>query len=319
VEKGDSEFLVVDAANPLPASACLKMVDGRFDFSAAPALADRVRGSRIQMELKNDHFLTRELELPSRASDFLEGIVRTQIDRLTPWHAADAVFGWSEPIEAGPNRMVVRVVAAERTAIDPYLKTVETLGVHSVTAFTTPSDMEEGIAPIKIWEQQTGFDHNRIRKVAVIVLAIIVAVCAATVGGSSIVASMIDAQQAKLAQQISGIRRTLGMTPTAGLVSPADARRILAKRKHEIPLIVLVLETLSTILPDHTYVTEFSVEGDKLRIVGKTQDAASLIKLIEQSGFTRATFFAPTTRSASPAGERFHIEATVHPFKRSGS
>jgi len=59
-------------------------------------------------------------------------------------------------------------------------------------------------------------------------------------------------------------------------------------------------------------VTELRVEGNKLRLVGVTRDAPSLIALIEQSGrFTQATFFAPTTRSPSDQGERFHIEAAI--------
>ena len=76
--------------------------------------------------------------------------------------------------------------------------------------------------------------------------------------------------------------------------------------------LVIVLDTLSRILPDHTYVTELRVEGNKLRLTGVTKDAPSLIGLIEGSGrFRGATFFAPTTQLPSEAGEHFHIEADI--------
>jgi general secretion pathway protein L len=79
-------------------------------------------------------------------------------------------------------------------------------------------------------------------------------------------------------------------------------------------LTVLAVETLSKILPDDTYVTEVHVEGNKLRLTGTTRNAAALVGLIEQSGsFTRASFFAPTTRSPDSA-EHFNIEAIVQPF-----
>src|SRR5205085_12447690 len=95
----------------------------------------------------------------------------------------------------------------------------------------------------------------------------------------------------------------------------AGAERALERRKHQSPIAVMVLEALSQILPDHTYVTELRIEGDKLRVIGLTRDAPSLIGLMEQSSqFTRATFFAPTTRSPHEPGERFHIEARIEPY-----
>jgi general secretion pathway protein L len=95
---------------------------------------------------------------------------------------------------------------------------------------------------------------------------------------------------------------------------------MLAKRKQTSPSSVMVLEAISRVLPDSTYVTELRVEGDKMQVVGLTQDAPSLIKLLEQSPqFTRATFFAPTTRAQNDPGERFHIEAHITPYFGSGS
>jgi general secretion pathway protein L len=98
----------------------------------------------------------------------------------------------------------------------------------------------------------------------------------------------------------------------AGVARSASV--MLDRRKQETPATVIVLEALSAVLPDHTYVTELRVEGNRLQVIGVTQDAPGLIRLIEQSPhFTRATFFAPTTRSPSDPGERFHIEARIEP------
>ncbi len=97
----------------------------------------------------------------------------------------------------------------------------------------------------------------------------------------------------------------------AAIARPVAA---LERRKRETPASVIVLDALSEVLPDNTYVTELHLAGNKLQIVGITGDAPSLISLIEQSGqFTRATFYAPTTRSPSDPGERFHIEAQIEP------
>ena len=93
-----------------------------------------------------------------------------------------------------------------------------------------------------------------------------------------------------------------------------DASALLDRRKQETPATVIVIEALSEILPDDTYVTELRVEGNKLQITGVTRDAPALIRLIEQSPhFTRATFFAPTTRAPTDPGDRFHIEARIEP------
>jgi general secretion pathway protein L len=121
----------------------------------------------------------------------------------------------------------------------------------------------------------------------------------------------LDARQTDLSSRIAAQRARL----RAGRDSIRDSALAgLERRRHETPSSVIVLEALSQILPDHTYVTELRIQGDKMQVIGVTRDAPSLIRLIEQSPhFTRATFFAPTTRSPSEPGEHFHIEARIEP------
>jgi general secretion pathway protein L len=93
----------------------------------------------------------------------------------------------------------------------------------------------------------------------------------------------------------------------------------LERRKHATPSSAIIIEALSRVLPDDTYLTELRILGDKLQIVGVSKDAPSLIRLIEQTHhFSRAVFFAPTTRSPSEMGEHFSIEAHIEPVYTPG-
>ena len=67
--------------------------------------------SRVDAVLASSRFVFRPLELPRAANPFLEGVVRAQIDRLTPWSASDAAFGWSAPADVGSERIALTVAA----------------------------------------------------------------------------------------------------------------------------------------------------------------------------------------------------------------
>jgi general secretion pathway protein L len=304
-------------AKNVPANQCLRVIEGRFS-SLPNDIAAAFRSSRAELILQPDRFLFRPFELPTRAAEFLDGIIRAQIDRLTPWSANDAVFGWTPPGNAVNDRISLTVCAAPKIAVSPYVAALADLGVQSTVVSTRPEGSTDGV-PIKVMEHQGkgGLDRGRVRRVlaATLVLTGLSAGIASVI--DQFVSADLDDRKVDITRQISQWRATMLRD---GSVGPPSALRSLERRKRETPSSVIVIETLSRILPDHTYVTELRVEGDKLQIIGITHDAPALIPLIEQSrSFTRATFFAPTTRSAGDPGERFHIEAQIKPLFGSGS
>jgi general secretion pathway protein L len=138
---------------------------------------------------------------------------------------------------------------------------------------------------------------------------------AASLAIATYAGSMLSAQQHELQQQIAQRRAAFRISQSGG-----STEALLAKRKQTQASSVMVLEAISRVLPDSSYVTELRIEGDKVQVVGLTQDAPSLIRLMEQSPhLARATFFAPTTRGQNDPGERFHIEAHITPYFGSGS
>jgi general secretion pathway protein L len=318
IEEDDGTF-VVQKPGATPSGRPFERVriaDGRIAGAHADGVEQMLRGSRADVVLRSDRFLLRPLELPQRAGEFLDGVVRAQIDRLTPWSAADAVFGWSEPREAGPDRIAVTVAATARALVLPYVQALTALGAQAVTVSTLLPGSDAAPTPIKVLEHMISgaLDAARVRR-AVIALLLIAAVAAGvSFGASAVVTGNLSARQDELARRIAERRAAIRSgRERADLAS--TPQRMLERRKYESPSTVLVLDALSQILPDHTYVIELRIEADQLRVIGITRDAPSLIRLIEQNPlFSRATFFAPTTRSPSDPGERFHIEAHIEPM-----
>ena len=291
----------------------LRIVNGSVEGALPANLATALRGSRVELVLQPNRFLSRALELPKRATEFLDGIVRSQIDRLTPWTAEEAVFGWTSPNDLEKDRVQLTVVATARALIAPYLRAFSDLGADSIAVSTVVQPADAAAAPVKILEHSArgALDLRRVRgALAVVFVASGLSACIA-VAAAQFVTDAFDARQQDALRRIAERRAWMRREDVTGSL---PAHRLLERRKRETPSTVLVLEALSEALPDHTYVTELRVEGDKLQVVGVTRDAPALIRLIEQSPhFTRATFFAPTTQAPGDPGERFHIEARIKP------
>jgi len=277
-----------------------------------------LRGSRIEVVMRSDQMLFRTIDLPKAAAAFLDGMVRAQIDRLTPWSATDAVFGMTEPEPIAGERIALTIAATSEQRIQPLLKLATNVGAASIAGLVEADGYRGTTGPIRVFLRTVGSAVGARIDVPILLRRALLgtaAVAAASLAVTTYLTGELEAEQQRLTRQISQHRAALGTNRTGG-----SAEMLLAKRKQTSPSSVMVFEAMSNVLPDSTYVTELRIEGDKLQVIGLTQDAPSLIKLIEQSPqFSSATFFAPTTRGQNEPGERFHIEAHINPYFGSGS
>jgi general secretion pathway protein L len=252
----------------------------------------------------------------------MEGVVRAQIDRLTPWTADESAFGWSKPAASRPDHFIITIAASARASVMPYVNALTARGAHSVAVFASLPSSDHASAPVKILEESSTSATNLhwLRRVLMMILLGAGLAAGIATAASFMIGADLDEQQRELAHKIASARTVVGSGHDDPVGSIASARRVLERRKHEDPIVVLVVDALSQILPDNTYVTELAVDGKKMRVTGVTQDAPNLIGLIERSGrFSHATFFAPTTRAPANAGEHFHIDADINPMDGPGS
>jgi general secretion pathway protein L len=321
-EDNDNTFtarMISVRKGPALPEVSFRLSDGRphpplpVDWQAA------FRGSRVEALMTPGQMLFRSLDFPKQAADFLDGMIRTQIDRLTPWTADDVVFGWSPPSAIANERLELTLAATSKQEIQPLVQLATGMAAASIAGYAELPAVGGAPAKIKIFDQPlrgaAGWSADVPRILRVVLLSAGVAAAASLIAAAYI-GSSLDSEQQQLTRRISQRRASLRLDPNAD----GSALSLLAKRKQTSASSVLVLEALSQALPDSTYVTELRIEGDKVQVVGMTQDAPSLIRLLERSPqFARATFFAPTTRAQNDPGERFHIEAHITPSFGSGT
>jgi len=294
----------------------IRITDGRVDVAAPERLGEILKGAHVELVLQPHRFLFRLLELPGRASEFLEGVVRAQIDRLTPWTVADAAFGWHSLPDNANDRIMVTIAATARALVTPFMNAIAALGADTVAISAALQQPEPNLAAIKIYEQKAGqaADLRRIRRILIGILAGGGALASVSVAANGVIGGVIEGRTEDITGRIAERRAAIQTGH-----GTSEAAHVLEQRKHEIPSSVIVIETLSQVLPDDTYLTELRILGDKVQMAGVTRDAPALIRLIEQtSHFSRATFFAPTTRSESEQSEHFHIEAHIEPVYTPG-
>ena len=294
----------------------VEIANGSLAEPLPPKWLPILRGSRVELVLLSSRFLFRPLELPKRAAEYLDGIVRSQIDRLTPWTASEAVYSWSQPIDAPNDRINLTIAATARSMIAPYLRALSGLNATSIVVSTAQPESGIQAAPIRLLEQSMGsaVSVRRVRSILMAIFLLSGLSAAASIGFSAVASDNLGAEQQELIRKISARKAAMRN------VFEGSTLQALEKRKQTTPSSVIALEALSKLLPDDAYATELRIDGERLQIVGMTSDAASLIKLIEQSPhFAQATFFAPTTRSPGTSKEQFHIESHINPIFTFGS
>jgi general secretion pathway protein L len=313
VEQADGSFLVVDMSKQAPERAnapSLRIDESGTADPISPQARSLLAQSTVDVILAPSHFIFRSLELPQGARQFLDGVVRSQIDRLTPWSVNEAAFGWSEPTDAGNGQIAVTVAATARSVVAPIARAAMAARADQVRMSTRVGEGQAPAIPVFALDIGGGSGGQGLRRGLVAGLALSGLAFLASLGAWLVIGGGDDARTADLQNRIAERRSEL-----MNRRGPAaeEALKVLQARKWATPSAVMVLEALSKTLPDNAHLTELRIEGGKVQIGGSATDAPALIRLIEQSRhFTRATFFAPTVRGPS-GGESFHIEAQIEP------
>ena len=305
IQQSDGQFQLSTSFSPLKA---------RHNHQSQPvSIANLPADADLAIRCDAGRFLSRSLVLPSGARSFLDGIVRSQIDRLTPWSLDDAAFGWaiSEDTSRG---VIVCIVAAEKSGLLASLSPLRALKVQSAV-LSVQVQTNEGVVDIPLDFQPFAMERRATPRRLVVQIALL-AIFSVIIGQivAFIMQMNLDQTLVTLQAQEATLREA-AITAKSRQGDKGDPVAASSYRKRTERPVSEILNALAKALPDTTFLSAIDIENGVLHIEGVSTDVTALPELVDGADglFEKAAFTAPTVRQRGGTGDVFRLDARITP------
>jgi general secretion pathway protein L len=269
-------------------------------------------GSAVTLRLDPAQLFITTIDLPRAAERSLDAVLRHQIERILPIPAQDIVIGRRIlPRSSQATTIKVAVAVCRQATMTQVLVTASDLGL---TARQIVANVDEaGPTPVALWQAETARQATPSRRrlyrtLELTAAALLLATYTVHVHRLNQLRDHLQDAVAQAKQQAVAAR-DLGQR----VAQSADALDFLHARRQQ-PTALFVLDRLTALLPLDTWVSDFSMRGQSVEIIGAAPHATNLIALIEGSGvFRQPQFRSPITLLPDGKAERFDLTFNVVP------
>lgn len=269
----------------------------------------RARDSVVELSLDRGFWCNASLRLPLTAEAELDGILSIEVERLLPAPASQISFGYTVARSGDDKEILVNLAAIPRRVIDPVVERLHASGLR--VGRVTQSDgvsprheigYEVGPAIVLLDTAVASARLARRRLATSFAFAVLILSMAISPLWRLHVAERTLRAEVETARQSA--KRTMALIE---IIERAEGERIARDRAYAIsPSPVRVLNELSKLLPDDTWLIHMAVDGRAVQLEGKTRSSARLVKLIETSPmFEAVDYRSAITRDPNGALERF--------------
>ena len=266
---------------------------------------------RLALLLPPAVVLRRTLALPLAARRNLPQVLAFEMDRQTPFSAAQVYFAARElAAPAAAGRLHAELVVVTRGTLDPLLARLATLGIAIDAADLAVGDDRLGVNLLPP-EQTPHRPHPRRRLNLALATAgalLLVLLLAQWLHNRQVVLAQMQATVESMrgeAQQVAALRQQLQ--------DNAGAAGFLALRKKNAVSRLAVLADITRRLPDSAWLERFSIDNTgQLGMQGQSLQAVKLLDALKDSRLiTDASFQGSIQPDPTTGKERFYLTAQL--------
>ncbi len=273
-------------------------------LDAVPAGAD---DARIVLQIPAERAFVKTVQLPLAASENLPEVLAFEMDRQTPFQPDQVHFGYSVLARnTAEKTLQVRLSVVPRSVVAGALEQLRRREITADAIEIVDADRLIGVpagAP-----QTTGIGRLNGLLMVLCLLLLIAAVASPAAVRYYRIAEM-DREIAALKPRAEAALARRGDTDrqTEGAMQAIAARAA-------APFATAVLEEVTRLLPDDTWLAQFNIVSGRVEIEGSTASATNLVPLLEGSPlFAAVSFRAPLTTNAVTRREHFQFVIELSP------
>ncbi len=267
------------------------------------------QGTYLAVTLGAQQTLCQQVQLPIATESNLDSVIRFEIDRLTPY-SPDEVLHAHRIIGRHPetDQIAIELDVVPRALVKALMESLSSLCLPVLALY--PHVGEENHWPASKVnmlgaEQKNGDSrfNQRTRYSAVAVAALLLLVLALPIMFLNMKSQDLEARLDAVRQQGSQLSEQRAM-----LDERHAARSELLRRRQEMPSKLQLIDELTRLLPDHTWVSRLSVEDTVVKLAGESSEASQLIEILDQSpNFHNVRFDSPVIRNSRSEQDRYEI------------
>lgn len=297
----EGELVLGQLATDEPASGFRERI-----LEAHPKLAE----VPVVLRLAPGQALRKFIKLPAATEENLNQVVAFEMDRLAPFKADQVYFGTRVKSRLSATRQIlVELVLTPRDKLDTLLEEVTAAGFRPDIVDMAGEDPPGAVnlLPPKYRRVRRRWLHWLQIGLSVVILALLVALAVVPILIQRDEVEALEEQVRKatrLAKEVETLRQEVETLE--------HQTQFLQEKKRTEPVAVDMLEELSRVIPNSTWLNGLQYKDRRIVIQGQSPSASSLIELIEASRhFKNTSFVSPVTKDTASGLERFQIASDV--------
>lgn len=266
--------------------------------------------------LPRRRLLVKRLHLPAATEENLRQVLAFEMDRQTPFKA-DSVYFDYRILGHDPRtrELILDLVVVPRETLHAAVEEAESRGLvlDGVDALADgtagPEPFGANLLPAerRVRRTRTATRVNAALGAAAVLLLGLVMWQSLAIKRDRVEA--LEQRVAEARQEAMAVAELRGELDEA-----VRSANFLVRKKEGHPVLVNVLQELTQLLPDDTWLTRLRLEDGEAQLYGESQSASRLISILDDSPMlSGANFISPVTTNTSTGDERFNLEVEILP------